>query len=366
MNRETIILLVFLLWSAIAGATSFSIEWTQVSCPDSHDGEAWLTLDDPDINYNDFDWEIISESPNVDVLSLSDGLLVRGLDYLGEHCILFTADLSEPFSDTCCLTNDQLADQSLYENPEVFSGAACPDDFSGLFLINYEDPPALSGDFLGSFDYTFFNLTTQQVEIPDEITVVSSNSVIINGLPAGEYEVICGPPDTACSYSYSATMYGGPDEPVIEPTLEIIEQDAEGATVIFDVAEANEDWGVNMPVNQFLTLPAEIYIPNGELLHVNVCPPQMCCQSFDLVVPIYGCTDSESCDYFPEADFDDGSCQYGIDCGDFDGDGVVGTDDLLDFLTNFGQFGTDLGGDFNGDGIVNSFDLILFLILFGG
>ena len=70
---------------------------------------------------------------------------------------------------------------------------------------------------------------------------------------------------------------------------------------------------------------------------------------------VYGCTDSESCNYNPDANLDDSSChdlcQYCYDgtvwneevyaCiptdpSDYDADGCVGMADLLDLLSAFG------------------------------
>ena len=58
---------------------------------------------------------------------------------------------------------------------------------------------------------------------------------------------------------------------------------------------------------------------------------------------IAACTDEEACNYTPFATLDDGSCSYDCEvvapgpCGfDSNGDGVIGSGDLLDFLTAFG------------------------------
>lgn len=63
----------------------------------------------------------------------------------------------------------------------------------------------------------------------------------------------------------------------------------------------------------------------------------------------HGCTDIEACNYDPNATYDDGTfCVYpqaGFDCdcnilcwGDINGDGVVSTADLLQFLVQFGTY----------------------------
>ena len=72
-------------------------------------------------------------------------------------------------------------------------------------------------------------------------------------------------------------------------------------------------------------------------------------------VPVYGCVDTASCNFNPESNLDDGSCEYGcFNCGpgtiwdddsqlcivanpsDTDFDGCVSMTDLLDLLTVFG------------------------------
>ena len=57
-----------------------------------------------------------------------------------------------------------------------------------------------------------------------------------------------------------------------------------------------------------------------------------------------GCTDATAENYIPYANNDDGSCVFepcgtgGSDCPfDSNGDGEIGSADLLDFLVEFGQ-----------------------------
>jgi hypothetical protein len=55
-----------------------------------------------------------------------------------------------------------------------------------------------------------------------------------------------------------------------------------------------------------------------------------------------------------------------ISCaGDFNGDGVVNTNDLLFFLADFGCTDSPCATDLNGDGVANSSDLLVFLGMFG-
>lgn len=72
----------------------------------------------------------------------------------------------------------------------------------------------------------------------------------------------------------------------------------------------------------------------------------------------FGCTNATAPNFDPEAQFDDGSCQI---LGDFNGDGVVSIDDILEFLTIF-PCTLDCGdSDLDGDGIVNVQDILILL-----
>jgi hypothetical protein len=83
---------------------------------------------------------------------------------------------------------------------------------------------------------------------------------------------------------------------------------------------------------------------------------------------IEGCMDGTACNYDPAATSDDGSCLYADGCtcpGDFNGDNLVNTLDLLFFLAQFGCAGTECLADFNDDNETNTTDLLSMLALFG-
>lgn len=77
---------------------------------------------------------------------------------------------------------------------------------------------------------------------------------------------------------------------------------------------------------------------------------------------VAGCTDPGASNYNPAAVVDNGTCFL---LGDFDGDGIVGTDDLLDLISEMGCNDCQ-ESDITGDGIVNVQDLLVFLTAFGG
>ncbi|MBL7942053.1 MAG: hypothetical protein JNM00_04770, partial [Flavobacteriales bacterium] len=76
-----------------------------------------------------------------------------------------------------------------------------------------------------------------------------------------------------------------------------------------------------------------------------------------------GCTDLAACNYDPAAVHDNGTCFYLS--GDFDGNHVINTSDLLLFMAAFGC-GSNCGiYDLDGNGVVNTSDLLLFMSFFG-
>ena len=89
------------------------------------------------------------------------------------------------------------------------------------------------------------------------------------------------------------------------------------------------------------------------------------------VIPntISGCTDPVACNYNVNAGVEDGSCFFNCAAcaADLNGDGLVNTGDLVNFLNEFGCSppATCSIGDFNTDGRVNVQDLLIFLAVFG-
>lgn len=78
-----------------------------------------------------------------------------------------------------------------------------------------------------------------------------------------------------------------------------------------------------------------------------------------------GCTDPDANNYDPNATDDDGSCEFDETCpGDFDGNGVIGVNDVLVALGNFGCAG-DCVADIDGDNIVGVTDILTLLSGFG-
>jgi len=76
-----------------------------------------------------------------------------------------------------------------------------------------------------------------------------------------------------------------------------------------------------------------------------------------------GCTALAACNYSPAAVHDDGSCFF-LE-GDFDGNLVVNTGDLLQFMAAFGCSGSCGAFDLDGNNAVNTGDLLQFMALFG-
>ncbi|MDZ4822537.1 MAG: S8 family serine peptidase [Flavobacteriales bacterium] len=78
-----------------------------------------------------------------------------------------------------------------------------------------------------------------------------------------------------------------------------------------------------------------------------------------------GCMDAAASNYNAAANCDDGSCSYGTCLGDFDGNGVINTADLLLFMGAFGCASSCGVFDFDGNDGVNVSDLLLFMAVFG-
>ena len=84
----------------------------------------------------------------------------------------------------------------------------------------------------------------------------------------------------------------------------------------------------------------------------------------DEVLAIEGCMDPIASNYDPSANVSDESCIY-IECpGDFNSDGAITVNDLLELLAEFGCT-EDCSTDMNGDNFVSVADLLSILAIFG-
>ena len=127
-------------------------------------------------------------------------------------------------------------------------------------------------------------------------------------------------------------------------------------------------------VGQFTTLEGQDVTGQAGLV-VGVGPPGInpllelmvvSGEPFDMTdLAVFGCTDEAASNYDAGATYDDESC---IPCAaaDVDCDGVVGVNDLLDLLSQFGCSADCGWGDIDGDGAVGVGDILALLSLFEG
>jgi hypothetical protein len=77
-----------------------------------------------------------------------------------------------------------------------------------------------------------------------------------------------------------------------------------------------------------------------------------------------GCITPAACNFNPDANYDDGSCESCPCPGDLNGDMIVAVSDILLALSQFGC-SSDCTADFNEDGVVSVSDLLLLLSFYG-
>jgi hypothetical protein len=79
----------------------------------------------------------------------------------------------------------------------------------------------------------------------------------------------------------------------------------------------------------------------------------------------YGCTDEDACNYDSHASIDDGLCEYeSCACpADLNEDGIISVSDILILLADFGCT-VNCENDINGNGAVNIQDLLVILSVF--
>jgi hypothetical protein len=80
---------------------------------------------------------------------------------------------------------------------------------------------------------------------------------------------------------------------------------------------------------------------------------------------VLGCMDIEASNYDASATYDNGTCEF-CPLGDADCDGVIGIEDVLNLLSQFGCTQDCGWADLDGDGAVGASDVMLWLTLVTG
>lgn len=379
MNRILFLVALFLSSASFAFSSEssskqlaanplFEITFTPVSCPEGHDGSAELVSIDPEIILSELTWQWTTVSPDLSVSLENEVLVITGLDYLNEHCLSFTSAEDASFIESFCFQNDQLRDQSAFSLDDVFYGVPNCSNADNIEMILDFDNPFIGYSY--DFDFVFADADSGDEIIPSSIFSVSGQSYICSGFPAGNIETTWTKPGTGCSWTEVIVLeanYQIPDE----VSLTVLEQDAQGAEIEVNLPDDSEEWLATYNGAEVSEFPLVVYVATGSNANLEICNPEStdCCELFALeipeYIPVYGCTDIASCTYNENATDDDESCLYFADCGDFNGDGYTGIDDLLDLLSNFGMYGENLAGDMNYDGVVDTMDLLIFLVVFG-
>lgn len=150
--------------------------------------------------------------------------------------------------------------------------------------------------------------------------------------------------------SFSCTVQGtGSEPPTVDPDLGVFTCTIADFTV-FGGSDAIEGEPINYSLS-FGTLAGDppVYIAGNNTYEVSINIPKGYDNYEDGTIV---CSDSATAF---EEEF----------VGDLNGDGVVSSADLLEFLTQFGQEGDNLTADLDGNGAVGSSDLLAILTVFG-
>ena len=179
--------------------------------------------------------------------------------------------------------------------------------------------------------------------VPGEY-VKGTATYTVNLTVPGEY--------TNVGESFSCTVQGtGSEPPTVDPDLGVFTCTVADFTV-FGGSDAIEGEPINYSLN-FGTLAGDppVYIAGNNTYEVSINIPKGYDNYEDGTIV---CSDSATA--------------FGADeerVGDLNGDGLVTSADLLEFLAQYGQEGDDLSADLNGDGNVGSSDLLSLLTVYG-
>ncbi len=319
-----------------------------------------------------YEGALITPDPGgISFVVVSGGNLIVSGFPAGDYCITFYLDSGQDCmsSDQVCFTVGTPNDGEFEIEDIIYNMMSCdyPDVQDAWFEVVF--PNAVSD--METFEVLVTNTETGVSSTPDwTVPVPDSNNLAFGEFSFGSYlfEITDANSNCHSSFEYVVDTSLEP-EPVYEIEI-IVPPDDNGlnATIVVNLVtgpfQAETFTIEEFSPDQFTVGEeiAGIWLGDFTLnVILDFCAYQIPFQVIDNAVP--GCTDSAACNYNSEANIDNGTCSYYLNCGDLSGDGEVDITDLLNFLGQIGCIGNseDCPGDLNGDGIVNLSDLLILL-----
>ena len=369
----------------------FELTYFPTMCNESANGKVIFQADVGDLPA-DIILQEVPPNPNLEYELIDGELHIFNLD-AELHCYEVNSVLDPSVNQEFCVLNDVMYPPTLPSFGNVVIDPTCGNAFDGGRRVAVND--LFNAESLLEFEFTSY-LPELDIYHEPYLEQISNYSFWLMGLGEGLNEVT-GTHPNGCTLNWNITMDESGSGTLTDVLHEVLSISEDGIIVSIELdVIGGSTWDYTILSEATQLQDNEFLIPLNTNIIVESCPAgfsDICCDSRIINLDyIFACTDENACNYSPEALADDNSCEYSscagcmnnqaenynpsatIDdgscifpplLGDFDNNNAVDSNDLLQFLMNYGAEGIGAPEDLNQDGIVNAADLLVFLNIFG-
>ena len=207
------------------------------------------------------------------------------------------------------------------------------------------------GDCQSAYVYNFITHSVTFVETESEAALGPNDVLVLPNEPGNPYwnqacSSVPGCTDvTACNFNYLATEDDGTCgllDDCEECQVPYCYNPVTHEVTYVSVSDCGSVWiggeSLNSPMNPYWNASCDIIgCTYGDACNFNPSANMDDGSCEWASCEVHGCTYQGAMNFSSEATVDDGSCEFTSCASDMDGDGAVGTNDLLMFLTDFGS-----------------------------
>lgn len=369
----------------------FELSYSPTMCNESANGKVIFRATDGDLPA-DLVLQEVPPNPSLEYELIDGDLHIFNLD-AELHCYEINS-ISDPyFNQEFCVLNDVMNPPMLSPFGNVVIDPTCGNAFDGGRRVAVGGP--FNAERLLEFEFSSYLPALDSYQEP-YLEQISNYSFWLMGLGEGLNEVTGSHPN-GCTLNWNITMDESGSGTLMDVHHEVLSISEEGIIVSINLEVLGAGtWDFTILSEATPLQNNEFLIPPNTNILIESCPEgfdSICCDSRTINLDyVFACTDENACNYSPEALADDNSCEYSscagctndqaenydsnatIDdgscifpplLGDFDNNNAIDSNDLLQFLMNYGATGNGTSEDLNQDGIVNAADLLVFLNVFG-
>ncbi|NQX93172.1 MAG: hypothetical protein HRT74_13805, partial [Flavobacteriales bacterium] len=286
----------------------FDMDYITSLCDVSADGEAILTSD---IGNFPADLVLVEDPVNPD---LEFEIVEDEIHFLNMNnelrCFQISSISNPDFDQEFCLQVPAGSLPGLPSNGNVVEDPSCGNSFDGAKRVSFFT--------FGEENLLSMEWSNYMPELDLNTTPVIEGGGLYNtwitGLGEGMNQVV-GVHPSGCTVNWNINMDESGSGALIDVQHEIISSSEEGVLVSFDLElTGDHPWPFEILSDATYIQENEYLIPPNTEVTIQSCPENygtICCDTRTISIDFqFGCTDTEACNFDPQAEGNDGSCEY--------------------------------------------------------